>query len=186
MADGRFVHPFYFKILSSFSSCVAPLSFFFFLLGGCLCVCARQTIERRGSQFAQDRKRISQDQQHGWSKENVRKVSSLQSVVSCCGSYPLFFKLLFYPYPFTPLWFPSGHFFKTQFKIQLLRRRRRKTKWFWCVCVRQVVSCLLLSSKFDGLASTISPGATWLRIHPVYIAADYLPTVSFYFCVSAK
>jgi hypothetical protein len=53
------------------------------------------------------------------------------------------------------------------------------------VFVSQVVSFLLLSSKFDGLAST-SPGATWLRIHPVCIAADYLPTVSFYFCVSAK
>ncbi len=69
------------------------ISFLLLLIRSCLCVCVRQTIERRGSQFAQDRKRSSQDQQHGWSKENVRKVASLQSVVSCCGSYPFFFKL---------------------------------------------------------------------------------------------
>ena len=45
---------------------------------------ARQTIER--VTIAQDRKRSSQDHQHGRSKENVREVASLQSVVSC-GSY---------------------------------------------------------------------------------------------------
>ncbi len=135
------------------------------IIRSCLCVCARQTMERRGSQFAQDRKWSSQEP---FFPSCRRRPSSFISLLSLSLHSSLISIRTF-----------------NQNSIQLLRRRRRKTKWFWCVCVSEVISCLLFSSKLDGLASTIRPGATWLRIHPVYIAADYLPTVSFYFCVSA-
>ena len=84
-------------------------------------MCARQTIERRGSQFAQDRKRSSQDQQHGWSKENVRKVSSLQSVVSC-GSY------LFLAADVAPLLvhFPLSHPLTLKKKKKKIEKKKEK------------------------------------------------------------
>ena len=53
-------------------------------------MCARQTIERRGSQFAQDRKRSSQDHQHGWSKENVREKWQVFSRSSVVAPIPFF------------------------------------------------------------------------------------------------
>ena len=112
----------------------------------------------------------------------MRKVASLQSVVSC-GSYPfLFISLLSLSLHSSLISIRTFNQNSIQFKHEEEEEEKQSD---FGVFVSQVVSFLLLSSKFDGLAST-SPGATWLRIHPVYIAADYLPTVSFYFCVSAK
>ncbi len=104
----------------------------------------------------------------------MRKVASLQSVVSC-GSH-------FLPFPSLHSSLISIRTFNQNSTQNLNMKKKKKKNKVILVCVwSEGVSCLLFSSKFDGLAST-SPGATWLRIHPVYIAADYLPTV-FYFCV---
>ena len=109
-------------------------------------MCARQTIERRGSQFAQDRKRSSQDQQHGWSKENVRKVASLQSVVSC-GSYPFFSSCRRRPSSFISLLslhsslFSIRTFFQNSTQNSIIKKKKKKNKVI-LLCVNQVVSCL--------------------------------------------
>ncbi len=112
------------------------------LIRSCLCVCAPD--DREGHNL----RRIVRGAARIISMDGVRKmwekwqVFSRSSVVA-----PIHFfqaadvapprSFLFKP--FTPLWFPSGHFFKTQLKIQLLRRRRRKTKWFCCVWVKWLV-----------------------------------------------
>jgi hypothetical protein len=137
--------PFYFKILSSFSSCVAPLAFFFLLLGA-VCVCVRSPDDREERvTIAQDRKRSSQDQLHGWSKENVRKVASLQSVVSC-GSYPL--TSLYHP--FTPLWFPSGLFFQNSTPNSIIKKKKKKNKVILvCLWVKWLVFCCCHQNLMD-------------------------------------
>ena len=90
-----------------------------------MCVRSPDDREERVT-IAQDRKRSSQDHQHGRSKENVRKVASLQSVVSC-GSYPLFFNISLLSLSLHSSLISIRTF--NQNSIQLLRRRRRrKTK----------------------------------------------------------
>ena len=103
-----------------------------------MCVRSPDDREERVT-IAQDRKRSSQDQQHGWSKENVRKVASLQSVVSC-GSFFPFFQAALLSLSLHSSLISIRTFFQNSTQNSIIKKKKKNKVIL--VCVSEVVSCL--------------------------------------------